>query len=240
MNPSRDEFFFPTTSWGRLRPEDAASDEGFCVLARGYLGPIAAYLRTALAFRDDRAEEAAQDFFLWMMETGFLRKADPSRGRFRAFLKTALRNYVTDAHRRESAQRRGGGKSPLSLSSGAPDESTPAIADATAANPEFALDDAWRKEVFTRALDRTDAEFRASGKEKAAAVFHDYLDAEGTEIDYGEIAARRGVTKVDVSNWLMRAKAAFRSHVKDIVLETVDGPLDLEDELDWLLGGGRG
>lgn len=238
MNPSRDEFFFPTRSWGRLRPDGAASDEAFRAFARGYLGPIAAYLRTALDFRGDRAEDAAQDFFLWIMESGFLRKADPSRGRFRAFLKTALRNYVTDAHRRESAQRRGGGRLPMSLAPGTNDDSTPAIADPSAPSPDLALDEAWRKEVFTRALERTESQYRASGKEKAAEVFRDYLDAEGTDVDYEEIAVRRGVTKVDVSNWLMRAKAAFRAHVKDIVLETVDGPLDLEDELEWLLGGG--
>ena len=35
------------------------------------------------------AKDLAQDFFLWMMESDFLSRADRGRGRFRVFVKVA-------------------------------------------------------------------------------------------------------------------------------------------------------
>src|SRR5262245_43298462 len=98
---------FPSTHWTRID-----SSEGSAALehlARLYAGPIRAYLRAALGKSDEEAREMTQDFFLWTIESGFLGKADRARGRFRAFLKTALRNYALKADERARAAKRGGG-----------------------------------------------------------------------------------------------------------------------------------
>lgn len=57
------------------------------------------------------------------------------------------------------------------------------------------------------------------------------------ELDYAAVAARHGVTRVDVSNYLMHAKRRYRATLRDLVAETVTDAGALRDELDWLLGG---
>lgn len=229
---------FPETSWARLRPGEAADANGraaaFRVLAEGYLAPTVAFLRHALGRSESDAKDLAHDFFLWVLESGFLSKADPARGPFRGFLKTALRRYVIDADRARAALRRGGGRSGSSLD--ATDGPEPIATDKS---PEEAFDDTWRAEVLGRALSSTKVEMEASGNGAAYLLFEEWLAAVDETFDHQAAAARHGITRIDVSNRLARAKARLRAHVMNIVRESTSSPLDLDQELRRLLGGDR-
>jgi len=112
--------FFPTTCWSQVGPGaagggDGVTDRALERLASRYWRPIRDWLSAELRLERDAAAELTQDFFVWVIESDFLKKADPERGRFRAFLKVALRNYARDANRRATAARRGGGRSFFSL-----------------------------------------------------------------------------------------------------------------------------
>src|SRR5262249_57514629 len=77
------------------------------------------------AVRDpDIADELFQEFALRLMRGAF-RRADPRRGRFRDFLKTALSHLVTDHYRRQGRGPRPYHGSPQP----ATDRSTPAEAE---------------------------------------------------------------------------------------------------------------
>jgi RNA polymerase sigma factor (sigma-70 family) len=95
------------TMWTQLfraHGESAVHVAQWAVLER-YQRAIYRYLLGAV--RDaDVAEELAQDFALRFVRGDF-RRADPARGRFRDYLKTALIHLVTDHHRaRQQAPRR--------------------------------------------------------------------------------------------------------------------------------------
>ena len=62
-----------------------------------------------------------------VLEGDLWSKADRQRGSFRAFLKKALSNYMTDQIRADLALKRGGGKQHLSLDE--IDEHSPEFAD---------------------------------------------------------------------------------------------------------------
>jgi RNA polymerase sigma-70 factor (ECF subfamily) len=229
--PSGTDLRFPSTCWSRMEADAPAALE---VLAQRYWRPIHAYLRCALRRSDADARDLAQDFFVWMIETSFVHKADPSRGRFRAFLKTALRRYVGDQDARARARKRGGGRRFVPLASD--DPTTTALelpsGDRT---PDQVLDDAWRAEVIAQALARTESELAARGQERVFAVFRDYFLDPADGVDYAAIAARHGITTTDVSNWLQRAKATYRAHLRALIADTVHGGRDLDDELAWLV-----
>ena len=227
---------FPTTRWSRILADGGSrsSQEAFEVLARRYHGPITAYIRSRWARSKEEAEEAAQEFFLWMLEAGFLSRADPERGSFRAFIKRSLQNFLHDQERKRRTLKRGGGKVVSGLES--PEGGTLSIADEGAPSPEDALDDAWRKTLFTAATRALEEELRARGKAVVFEVFRDYYLSE-EELDYGATAERHGVTKTDVSNHLMHAKRRFRAHLRQLVLETVRHDDDLPAELEWLFEG---
>jgi RNA polymerase sigma-70 factor (ECF subfamily) len=106
-----------------------------------YYGAVYRYLLGAL--RDPvAAEELAQDFAVRFLRGDF-KHADPERGRFRDFLKTALRNLLRDHWRKI-------GGTPARLDSSAQVSGDP--------DPTDDLDRAflagWREELLSRAWDR--------------------------------------------------------------------------------------
>ena len=67
------------------------------LLCRAYRPAVVSYLRRYGYARAD-ADDVAQDFFTRFVEKRFQDVADPQRGRFRMFLRTALRHFVASAH----------------------------------------------------------------------------------------------------------------------------------------------
>jgi RNA polymerase sigma factor (sigma-70 family) len=233
---------FPSTSWSRIRLAaeggEAGARRALEDLALRYGAPIRAWLRTRFGSDEARLEDLAQDFFAWALESGFLAKADPARGRFRAFLKAALRNLALDRWRAERAQKRGGELRVASLEDGDGDGEARCTGPADpAAAPDAALDAAWRAEVLAHALERLEARLAAEGRSRAFAVFREYVLDPAPEADYASVAERHGLTVTDVSNILMRTKRRLRDEIRAVVMETVTGPEEFEAEMAWLLGG---
>ncbi len=216
------------------RAGDAARARAWETLAREYAEPIRAFLRRALGREASAAEELAQDFFAWMLESRLLDKAEPARGSFRAFLKTALRRYVLDADRRARARKRGGAHRNEGLYSA--DGTARELVDPRAEDPERALDEAWRSELVASALAQVEAKLAADGRNRVFEVFRAYFLDPAPEVDYRAIAERFGIKTTDVSNDLVRAKQLFRQALERRVRETVVDPIELREELAWLLG----
>lgn len=226
---------FPDTRWSLILGGKVGGDArraAYDELARHYVEPIRAYLRCAWARSPDRVDDLAQAFFAWSLESGFLAKADPTRGRFRAFLKVALRNFALEQRRKERAVMRGGDVTtePWTRADGSDVE----VLDPDAASAEDVLDRAWKGALVRRALERLRVEFESDGRAAVHAVFRDYVLEPSAEIDYATVAARHGLTKVDVSNYLQRAKTRFRSILRAEVTDTVRDPDALAHEWAWL------
>jgi RNA polymerase sigma-70 factor (ECF subfamily) len=242
--------FFPTTCWSQVGPGaagggDGVTDRALERLASRYWRPIRDWLRAELRLERDAAAELTQDFFVWVIESGFLRKADPERGRFRAFLKVALRNYARDVNRRATAARRGGGRKFFSIDEAVDGASGTAtdrvaeeksfdVADPNALRPDELLDQRWRRELVQTALQELEKELAATGKSAMFATFRDYFLDASPDVDYRGVAERNGITVTDVTNWLTRTKRRFREHLLALVTDTVRDAAALEEELHWL------
>ena len=222
---------FPSTRWSRLL---AAEREPLEELAAHYWRPVAAYVRARWARTDEDALDATQEFFAWIAGGELLQRADPARGRFRAFLKTALANFVRDLERARRTLRRGGDRAFVPLA--AEDGSELELPDPRGRTPEEVLDEAWRAEVVGEALARLGRALAAEDKTVHYEVFRDFYLGEGETVDYASLARRHGISKVDVSNRLMLAKRRFRTELRRVVQETVGGDEDLRAELAWLTG----
>ena len=226
---------FPSTCWTRLQSREEQGAEALRTLAARYWPAVVAWLQRGLArepaLNEDQARDAAQGFFVWVLETGFLDKADPARGRFRAFLKTALRRFVASSDRRERAAKRGGSLRfvPLATQDGEALE----LASAET-SPDQALDAAWRATLISGALERTRERLEERGQFQRYQIFHAYHIQAADGEDYSTLAQRFGVSRVDVSNHLARAKNLFREELRSLVLETVGTEEDLRVELGWL------
>jgi hypothetical protein len=109
---------FPTTHWSRvLRAADPTDREGRDALERlcsDYWYPLYAFARRQGLDRED-AGDLVQGFLADLIERRDLTKADPSRGRFRSFLRTACSHFLSHARDHDRALKRGGGRTAVSI-----------------------------------------------------------------------------------------------------------------------------
>lgn len=223
---------FPSTRWSRILTP--AGERDLDALARAYAPPIEAWLARRFVRRGDDAKDLAQEAFAWLLQTSLLDKADPARGRFRAFLKTALGNFAIERARAESAQKRGGAAAHASFA----DVGEPV--DPQSRTPDEVLDEAWRRELLTKAQQLLQQELETGGRPVHWALFRDWFLADADDVDHATLAARHGITRTDVSNWLDFGKRRYRALLRQVVSDTVSSPEDLDDELRWLFGGTGG
>lgn len=223
---------FPSTRWSRILAPDG--DRDLDALARTYERPIRAYLAARLGLGTDAAAEATQDAFAWLLASGLLDKAEPSRGRFRGLLKKALANFSLEQLRRAAAQKRGGGVRHVAI------DGVAEPIDARGRTPDQVLDDAWRAELLRQAQQRLQHELVHSGREVHWALFRDWFLVGGDQPDQATLASRHGITRTDVSNWLDHAKRRYRALLRDLVADTVRDAEALQEELRWLFGPDEG
>ena len=107
---------FPRTRWSvvlaarqQASPESAVALESIC---RAYWYPLYAYVRRS-GYSPHDAQDLTQEFFWRVLEKRWLESADPDKGKLRTFLVVALKRFLAKEWRRESAQRRGGGQTPV-------------------------------------------------------------------------------------------------------------------------------
>jgi RNA polymerase sigma factor (sigma-70 family) len=113
MNEPQQSGLFVTTHWSLvLAAGDKAlpeSEKALASLYQGYWGAVYAFVRRQ-ASDVHEAQDLTQTFFTLLLEKNLLTVADPSRGRFRSFLLTSVRNFIHNEWDKQKALKRGGDK----------------------------------------------------------------------------------------------------------------------------------
>ena len=227
---------FDTTRWTvvlQAGEEDSRGCEALAGLCRAYWLPLYIYVRRR-GYGVHDAEDLTQGFLADLLERGAIRRADPTRGRFRTFLLTALTNFIHNAHDHAMAARRGGAWERLSFDGR---EATEALAriEADELTPDRAFDRCWSLAVLDRALQRLRSEQERLGKGPWFERVRSCLQTGASAGDYAAIAAEFDLTKNAVAVALHRLNARYRELVRAEVAETVSGVDEIETELRELL-----
>jgi RNA polymerase sigma factor (sigma-70 family) len=236
---------FPTTR-GSILLAVGSSDaverhRAWDVLVSAYWKPVYKYLRVKWRERPEDAEDSTQAFFARSMEKGIFERYDPSKARFRTYLRLCLDGFV--ANRRKAARRlkRGGGADPLPLDfAGAEGE----LRHHDIPDPEHADMDAWFHREWVRALfGRAVEELRRSSRERGREIhleLFERYDLEGSDAaerpSYGELAAELGLTTIQVTNYLASIRRDFRRLVLEALREATGSEAELRAEARELLG----
>jgi len=156
---------FPTTRWTLViaaadtQRKDARS--ALVSLCEGYWYPLYAYIRRR-GYPADQAQDLTQEFFIRVLEGRYLDRADPAKGRFRAFLLTSMRFFLADEADRSRAQKRGGGTVlSLEFSSGEERYQREPAHDET---PERIFEQRWALSVLDRVVEKLRNEFVHHGR----------------------------------------------------------------------------
>jgi RNA polymerase sigma factor (sigma-70 family) len=230
---------FPSTLWSQVvnagdkdtQTRLAAWEE----LASRYWKPVYACIRARWHKTPDEVMDLTQEFFAWMMETGFPSKADPRRGRFRIFIRSAIDSYLKMELRSRGRQKRGGGKRIVSLETLRGDAASD-VPDLVGVSPQSAFECLWKRELLTRATRILKESYLKEEKETYYRVFHSaYLDGT-SKATHQELSAKHGISPSDVNNYVMDAKRRLREILKDLLAETVGGSEELQGEYRELFG----
>ncbi len=220
---------FSTTRWSLVlatRDDTRPARDALSWLCEQYRAPVVAYVRRFGYPRQD-AEDLAQAFFVKFLEARYHADADPTRGRFRTFLLTALKRFLANVHDHDSALKRGGGIAPAPLDAKLADS----LADDGARDPDDAFDRAFAAAVVEHALARLAREAREAGKSALFDALREFL-LEGPEADrYGEVADRLGMKRNTLAVTVKRLRARLGELVRAEIAETCADPRDVEREL---------
>ena len=231
MIPSRPQQF-ENTRWSLIvqaRGEGPLARAALEALCRGYWFPLYAYVRRS-GYPQHDAEDLTQSFFTHVLESDFIGRAVPEKGRFRSFLLVSLRNFVAKQHVRDSAQRRGGGQRPVDFDENSAEERLH-LRGPAALTPSELFDRDWAVTLLEQALDRLEAEQRAMGKAALFARLRPFLRAAPERGDYAALAAELGLAKGTLTVAVHRLQQRYRALVRSEILHTLSNPADLEDEL---------
>jgi len=236
-DPPRGETPFLTTRWSVVlqagRGEGERSRAALSELCATYWYPLYAYVRRR-GHKPEDAQDLTQSFFTRLLEKNVVHAADPARGRFRAFLLGSLKNFLANEWDREHAQKRGGGRTPLSLDFDAANERfrrEPAFH----LTPEMEYERNWALAVLERALTRLEGEYDKRGKGALFARLRSALVAADDDDSRLAMAKDLKMTEGAVKVALHRMRAAFRESLRFEVAETVGAERDCEDELRALI-----
>ncbi len=193
-----------------------ARREALETLCDGYWRPVYKYLRLRWRVSDDEARDLTQGFFADVLERGTLLRFDPSKARFRTFLRLCLDGFVANQRKAARRLKRGGGALLLSLDfTGADGELRGLeLPDGTDLDAWFHRE--WVRALFAQAVDELRARCLAAGKRAAWELFERYdLQDPGPEgrPTYAQLAAEFGLPATQVTNFLAWARREFRAAV---------------------------
>lgn len=239
-DPPRDAGSFPTTRWTQLRvvnqdsesPDASAASEEFF---KAYWPCLKRYV-SAWGFSMHDAEDFTQGFLSEFIEKDSLSSADPAKGKLRTFLLTSLKRYVINRIAEKNATKRGGGKTPHSIS---PDGDAE-IGDSKVgiscpeAPPDIAFDRSWALALMERSVSALEADYERRGQSELFKELRTFLGWNEDDTPHAEVAERLGMKTSNFSLLVFRMRQSLRTFVVAEVRNTISEHENIDDELHYL------
>lgn len=234
MNALRGRHSFVTTNW------NAIQDNALSYIIECYWGPVFYYILRK-GHGDAEAEDLTQEFFTDCLRTNRFSKADPARGRFRAFLLSSLDNFLANVHRAAKAQKRCPPGGIVSIEAMADTES-PHYEPSEKETPAAAFNRAWARELIVRVLGALEEECRTKEKQDYFEAFRlciiePALDGT-TPPPRSELATKYRTTEKEASNRLITTRRAYqrllRAEIKKYAASGEEVDAEIRDLITFL------
>ncbi len=224
-----------------VRSDDAdVRRDGFETLVAVYWRPVYKYLRLKWHASADDARDVTQEFFARAIEKGFFDAYDPSKSRFRTFLRLCLDRFMANERKAARRLKRGGAHALVSLDFETAEGELRQHDVAVPNDLDEYFHREWIRSLLAVAVDDLRVEYERAGKTTQFQVWKRYdLDAPASleTPGYATVAKEFGVTVIDVTNYLAAARKAFRRLLFDR-LRAICGEDEFETEARHLLRGG--
>ncbi len=214
MNLTSEGPRFQTTRWTLMdgAAVDTRRDAAWDHLCETYWFPVYCFIRRHGMPPED-ASDLTQGFFAKLLEQDWLARVERREARFSTLLVTVLKNFLITQHHRATAEKRGGGVSPVSLDQALAEDCygrEPAVRD----TPESLFEKRWALAVMDGALARLGEECNATGKARVFRVLGPFLSREASPGDYEMAGAELGISARSVAVAVHRLRGDFRAMVR--------------------------
>jgi len=224
---------FAATRWSVVvvagRRSSPDSQKALQSLCEAYWYPLYAYVRRRVADSND-AHDLTQAFFAELLAKNYVGLARAERGRFRAFLLTSLKHFLSKERDKAKAQKRGGGKAPISLDFESAD-SRYRVEPGCDLTAEQIYDREWAIALLGRILQRLERESAENGKAEQFEELKGFLIGDHGGATYADVAHRLGTTEAATKMAAHRLRRRYRELLREEIAETVSSPEEVEDEI---------
>ena len=239
---------FQTTHWTQVvaaRGNSPEAQQALRALCETYYGPVELFVRRyrerSNAESIDEARDLTHEFIAKLLEGHSLDHADRARGRFRSYLLGAVKHFLADRNDRDRALKRGGGEQTQSLSPSAsesgdePNVERLQVAESQGFPPDAYFDRQWVLAVVQQAIDTLRAEAEVSGELARFEVLQRWLVTPSSHDTAIEAARSLNLSDGAFKVAVHRLRKRFRHVVVDRIASTVDDPIEVQDELNYLI-----
>jgi RNA polymerase sigma factor (sigma-70 family) len=205
---------FPATRHSvieRIRDVDPdARREAFGDLIDGYWKPVYKHLRITWRLDSEAARDLTQAFFADAYQKAWLERYDPSKAKFRTFVRVCADRFVMNMRQAASRLKRGGSATTISLDFDGAEREVAAVAFTVQPDPDAFFHQEFVRALFDKTVQDLRADYHASGRPVHFTLFerYDLLPVEG--VSYAQLAAEFGLTTTQVTNTLAQVRRRFR------------------------------
>ena len=207
--------------------------ESLGALYSAYWYPLYAYLRRR-GFDPQVSEDHVQAFFAWMIERDTIGRADQDRGRFRSYIVTSLKNFITNEHDRAQAKKRGGDQQFLSIDV-TDAEGRYALEPSHDITPDKLFDRSWALATLDRAMGVLEREWIEAGKTEIFTHLRPCLAGRGVTESYRQLGEALDMSEGAVKTAVHRLRRRYGEALREEIAQTVAEEQEVEKELEHLL-----
>jgi RNA polymerase sigma factor (sigma-70 family) len=232
---------FPSTRWslivGARSPHAEERQRALDLLIAAYWKPVYKYIRLRWNKPNDEAKDLTQEFFVRLLEKGFLDSFNPQRAHLRTFLRVCVDRFLANQEKAAHRLKRGGDVQMLSLDF---ESAEGELKQIDVPSPE-SMDDffarEWIRSVFTLAVEKLRVECEQRGKQVQFRLLELYdIEEGGKDLTYEQVAKQFGLKASDVTNYLAYARRELRRIVLEQVREMTGSEDEFRREARTLLG----
>jgi len=211
-------------------PDALAALETLC---HTYWYPLYAYTRRR-GYSPHDAQDLTQGFFARLLARNDVAQVHPQKGKFRSFLLASLQHFLADEWDKASADKRRGQATILSLGEPAAEQRYQQE-PASELSPEKIFARRWALTVLDRAQASLNAEFATDEKSDLYEALKIFLSGEKPGQTHAQVAARLGKSSDAVRCAVQRLRQRYGELIRAEVAHTVASPIDVDEELRYLL-----
>jgi RNA polymerase sigma-70 factor (ECF subfamily) len=172
-----------------------------------------------------------QAFFERLLEREYLADADPGRGRFRSFLITACKRFLSKEHDKATALKRGGNQLTFTVDFESQDRNWGELRDTLTADQIYERQ--WAVTLLARVMSRLQREMERSGKSQQFHLLKAFIGG-ADSTTFANVAPALGLSESAARMAASRLRGRYRELLREEIAQTVESQDEIESEIQQL------